>query len=376
MEELRFLLRSTTVGKLIERNKRKLICVQHTATLGEVLQIMQKHDISTVPVAAPALTEPQLTKEEKLELVASCKHFFGIISLLDIVLYLVVHDSTDKSNHCQSQLLDTPAHSILNNCGKGRWLSVMSPETSVLEAMDMMVNGVKQALVACKSLSSTEQTKPGLDDRKESLAAGYCMITQRDILQFIQTEREKFKPVLSKSVESLGIYEERVLGVSRSLPLVDTLRCMQQNLSTIVPIVDHREKMEHFAKGQLVDVKGELIAGSLSVSDLKGCPLEALCTWANREVLVFLKRAYVMTLSGITVDDINAHEDGAFQMDQVCESFQFEVLTCTVKDLLGDVIEMVLNEHGQQVWVVEKDAILVGCISFSNIFQALKRTIS
>ncbi|MCO5580564.1 hypothetical protein L7F22_034433 [Adiantum nelumboides] len=252
MEELRFLLQSTTVGKLIERNKRQLICVQHTATLGEVLQPTARY---SCPV-----------------------HFEQLRKRL-----LVVGDE--------------PGDQCVGGYGyDGKW-----GEAS---------NGcVRKPLIH-------RTDKQDLDDKEESLIAGYCMITQRDILQFIQTEREKFKPILSKSVESLRIYEECVLGVSRLLPLVDTLRCMQQSLSTIVPIVDYRKKMEHYAEGQLVDVKGKLIAGSLSVIDLKGCPLEALCTWANREVLDFLKKAHVMTLSGMIVDDINAHEDGAFQMDQ------------------------------------------------------------
>ncbi|KAH7442759.1 hypothetical protein KP509_03G103100 [Ceratopteris richardii] len=387
MEEARYLLKSTPIDALLE-DKGELLKVQYMTAVGEALQIMRQHQVPSLPVAVPVESESQEypnicgagedvknhRDNDLNELQAAAhKRFVGFLTMLDILVYL-----GSKGPEVAKELSKTPVCSILEFCGEGqRGIAVMSPKTSVLEAIDCMAAGVQEALVPnanCICFDSgeeqeTSRRKPGAED-------GYSVIRQSHLIHFLYSQRQKLQAVLSQSVETLNVYSTCTFGVLQNTSVTTTLRLMQRNQLSVVPIVDCFEDFQHVRVGEIHEATGKAIAGSFSVNSLKECPLEAVSQWAGEGILVFVKKMNMMRLTGISLETINADEDAAYETNLLVEVSQFSMVTCHKDTSLSDVMKEALENDVSEVWVVDRQAIMVGLITFSYIFSALRNAVS
>ncbi|KAI5066342.1 hypothetical protein GOP47_0018966 [Adiantum capillus-veneris] len=395
MEDLRHLLKSTPLQKLLE-SQSKLIEVAHTATIAETLYAMRESRVSAVAVASPQsnmwhfnckhcladlrqwgstipdsksstdhehinstfLPSDVITRPE-FDFCAS-KRYIGIASTFNIFVHLAnFYSKTRDSSIAPRLLLDTPIH----QCIKAQdTFCVLSPNSSVLELMDKMINGLQRALVP-----HVNKQKRGGGERE--LCTGYSMITQTDIIKFFQGESKKFKHILRQSVESLQVHQPRVLGVWSDIPVVDALRCMHEASLAVVPILDVGGNT---MTKELIPAEGKLIVGTFSVSDLKGCNADALSKWSQQGLLKFLKRMIMMEVWQYSVDALEADNDVLYHMDLIGSFTQWDLVSCTLDMTIEDVISRALQNNVQRVWVVEKDCVLVSLVSFTDIFRAVR----
>ncbi|MCO5548073.1 hypothetical protein L7F22_001530 [Adiantum nelumboides] len=343
-------LRETKVQQLVA-GKGRLVEVPYTASVGDTLHSMLAHNIVAVAVAAPpghwiGAGGSMIVESDRITGVAR-KQYIGIVSTLDVLFHLA-----ELKDGAQVPLLlaGTRVSTIIGHCLQGLSLWAITPQTSVMEAMDIMSKGLHRALVPLES-HMQHSTESPLES--EELASSYRMLSQTDVVQFLHSKSETLHPILSRSVDALGIIQPHVFGVPANTTLVDTMKCMTQAALTAVAVLDstHDDLRQLH---QLVPAIGKRIVGNFSASDLRGCSVESFPEWAREGVLQFLRRANA-TKNAVT---------------------HIPLLTCYPSSTLEYVIRSALEWRVHRVWVVdEQQGLLMGLISFTDILRVVGQQI-
>lgn len=109
-----------------------------------------------------------------------------------------------------------------------------------------------------------------------------------------------------------------------------------------------------------IQARGSRIVGTFSASDLRGCSAETFQCWARESVVRFLKRVRKM---GSMMQQGTGEEE-----DEV----QLPLLRCCVSSPLKEVLSKALEWRVHRVWVVERQDILIGLVSFSDILRVVR----
>ncbi|MCO5600877.1 hypothetical protein L7F22_054994 [Adiantum nelumboides] len=362
-------LRETKMQQLVA-GKGRLVEVPYTASVGDTLHSMLAHNIVAVAVAAPpghwiGAGGSMIVESDPITGVAR-KQYIGIVSTLDVLFHLA---ELKDGAQVPSLLAGTRVSTIIGHCLEGLSLWAITPQTSVMEAMDIMSKGLHRALVPLES-HMQHSTESPLES--EELASSYRMLSQTDVVQFLHSKSETLHPILSRSVDELGVIQPHVFGVPANMTLVDTMKCMTQAALTAVAVLDSTHDDSRQLR-QLVPASGKRIMGNFSASDLRGCSVESFQEWAREGVLQFLRRANAMRKFGVGGAVMGSENQAAQDMDMDCSAVtNIPLLTCYPSSTLEYVIRSALEWRVHRVWVVdEKQGLLMGLISFTDILRVV-----
>ena len=235
-------------------HKGRLVEVPYTASVGDTLHALQTHNILAVPVAAPPGhwigAGGSVILESDKATGAARKHYIGIISTLDIFIHLT--EAGSGSEEFVTSLMASPVSKVIGHSLEGLTLWCLAPQTSVLDALEPMGKGLHRALVPLESQLEHHHGKVGLESIEAS--PGYRMLTQTDLVRFLQTEADRLRPIMSKSVASLGVFQSTIFGVPENMSLSDTMRCMTQASLAAVAIFPVSTSSDGSDDKQLVSV--------------------------------------------------------------------------------------------------------------------------
>ncbi|XP_042476223.1 SNF1-related protein kinase regulatory subunit gamma-like PV42a [Macadamia integrifolia] len=350
-------LREKKVKDLIVE-KRRLVEIPYTASLSHTLNALVANRVVAVPVAAPpghwiGAGGSMIMQSDK-NTGAVRKHYIGMVTMLDILAHIAdqLSDSINGDDFDLDKRMSVPVSSIIGHCLEGLSLWTLNPYTSVVDCMEVFSKGIHRALVP---VEGHMENIPGVELAES--ATSYRMLTQMDVLRFLKAHPTEAHPILSRSVGELGAIPEYVFAVTNRTKVMDAINCMRTASLHAVPIVESSSE-DH---NQLINGKGKKLMGTFSATDLRECPVSLLQSWLCIDVLEFTET--VSTKWTVNASGELGHSPR-------------ELVTCDPEMSLGEVIEKAVNGQVHRVWVVDKQGLLVGIVSLTDILRMIRVSMS
>ncbi|XP_060167840.1 SNF1-related protein kinase regulatory subunit gamma-like PV42a [Lycium barbarum] len=334
-------------------DKRRLVEVPYTATLTDTIKTLMANKVVAVPVAAPPGhwigAGGSMILESDKQTGAVRKHYIGMVTMLDILAHIAGNVSAHDDDLAKKMMV--PVSSIIGHCLESLSLWTLSPNTSIVDCMEVFSKGIHRAMVPVdgqsENITGVELTES---------ASCYRMLTQMDLLRFLNDQQE-LKAIMSNKVsdKQLQAITDTVFGVTNKAKAIDVIKCMRTASLNAVPIVELSDDIEE-DHTQLVNGKKRKIVGTFSATDLRACPVQQIQPLLNLEVLDFLKMLSGTPLYGSTG----------------LRSSWREQVTCHPESSLGEVVEKVVSDHVHRVWVVDEQGLLEGVVSVTDMIRVIR----
>ncbi|KAH0659184.1 hypothetical protein KY289_027932 [Solanum tuberosum] len=344
----RQMLKDKQVKDLIV-DKRRLVEVPYTATLADTINTLMANKVVAVPVAAPPGhwigAGGSMILEADKQTGAVRKHYIGMVTMLDILAYIAGNGCGDDDDAHLTKKMMVPISSIIGHCLESLSLWTLSPNTSIVDCMEVFSKGIHRAMVPVNGRS---ENVVGVELTES--ASCYRMLTQMDLLRFLNDQQE-LKAIMSHKVsdKQLQAITDTVFGVTNKAKVIDVIKCMRTASLNAVPIVESSNEITE-DHTQLVNGKKRKIVGTFSATDLRGCPVSKMQPLLNLEVLDFLK---MLSNTGM-------------------RSSWREQVTCHPESSLGEVVEKVVSDNVHRVWVVDEQGLLEGLVSLTDTIRVIR----
>lgn len=306
------LLDALNIGLLVY-DKRELITINNNATVEQALQVMNTHNILSLPVVNP--------ESGKCE---------GILSMLDLMLFVSFgcyrpsdsYDPNPDQFQCFKQT-QTPVGEVAGIDKEGLW--EFDASESIMKILEPMSKGVHRILV------HEEIEEDGKKVKRTRL------LTQTDLIRFLVSYTVYAKDINCKidihdTLENLGL-----ASASRPEPFVVS--------HTLSALESFRRMAEHDVKSApVVDDNGVLL-GTISASDLRGLRSNQLPN-ILLSVLEFKDKARSLRQSS-----------GA----------RPNVVKASPSSTLFDTMVQLIIHKVHQLWLVNADGKPTGSVSMTDI---------
>lgn len=386
-------------------------------------ELVEFHETETVQSAIRAIGEspegsiPIWKKRSHVSIENSemrQQRFVGILSSFDIVAFLA-------KSHCledQDKALKTPVSEVVvpNN-----WLlRVVDPATRLIDALDMMKQGVKRLLVpksvAWKGMSkrfsmiyygkwlknnespsnSSSNLPPNMNRNPSTSAVNrdkYCCLSREDVLRFIIGCLGALAPIPLTSIASLGAINSNYNYIEASTPAIEATQKLPQDPSAVAVI-------ENISDGQC-KIIGEISACKLWKCDYLAAAWALANLSAGQFVMGVEDNVTPRSLPEFSVNSSGGENDSAnggggsrkpkkfssrsigFFSDSASHSFgsrsmyrgRSAPLTCKITSSLAAVLAQMLSHRATHVWVTEdeSDEVLVGVVGYADILAAVTK---
>ncbi|MED6143587.1 SNF1- protein kinase regulatory subunit gamma-like PV42a [Stylosanthes scabra] len=341
-------------------DKKRLVEVPYTASLADTMNTLVANRVVAMPVAAPpgqwiGAGGSMIVESDKQTGVVR-KHYIGMVTMLDIVAHIAGEDHLGgdggEVTDGLHERMSVPVSSIIGHSFEGLSLWTLSPNTCLLDCMEVLSKGVHRAMVP---VDSQMESGSGGVELVES-ASGYQMLTQLDLLRFLRDHASasddefELNTILSRSVGDLGANTEQIYSITDRTTLLDAIKCLKSAMLNAVPIVeasdvgadDHR---------QLINGRCRKLIGTFSATDLRGCYINTLKSWLGKSALAFTQHIKNSPLEVET---------------------RKELVSCHVESPLSEVMEKAVTKHVHRVWVVDQQGLLVGVVSLTDVIRVIR----
>ncbi|GAV74427.1 CBS domain-containing protein [Cephalotus follicularis] len=331
----------------------------------------------------------------------SCDHFnicledcqcIGKVCMMDIVCFLCKQENLLNP----SAALESPVSVLVpKNSGIVRHLE---PHASLLEAIDMILEGAQNLVIPLHHHSSTRKKlllqKPSfntiLHNHRE-----YCWLTQEDIIRYLLNSISIFSPSPIQAINSLNIIDtDDILAVRYDDPALSALPLLSQSLTrqTSVAIVDDGKiigEISPFTINACDETVAAAIA-TLSAGDLMayidcGGPPEDLIRLV-KERLEDRKLGAASELMGeeygLSWSSYSSSSDeesgsilgrsGRLGGYSARVGRRSEAIVCYPWSSLVAVMIQALAHRVSYVWVVEDDGTLAGIVTFTGMMTVFR----
>ncbi|XP_030968064.1 LOW QUALITY PROTEIN: SNF1-related protein kinase regulatory subunit gamma-like PV42a [Quercus lobata] len=333
--------------------KRRLVEVSYRASLAHTMNALVANRVVAVPVAAPpghwiGAGGSMIMESDIKQTGAVRKHYIGMVTMLDILAHISGDDQMDGGDVFDlDQKMAVPVSSIIGHCLEGLSLWTLSPNTSMLDCMEVFSKGIHRALVP---LDSHMANTSGVE-LVES-ASSYRMLTQMDLLRFLKEHESDIEGIISRPLSELGAVTENVYAITDRTKVIEAIKCMRATMLNAVPIVTASNAHEEDHK-QLINGRGRKLIGTFSSTDLRGSLLATLQSWLPLSALDFTEY--------VSKGPLYASSDSPRQL-----------VTCLPESSLTEVIDKAVTKHVHRVWVVDQQGLLVGLVSLTDIIRVIR----
>ncbi|KAJ0044879.1 CBS domain-containing protein CBSX5-like [Pistacia vera] len=323
----------------------------------------------------------------------------GKICMVDVICYLC----KDENLLSPSDALKAPVSVLLPKI-PGLVVHV-EPSCSLLEAIDLMLEGAQNLVVPIKNRLSTRRkqlqklspTSPTSHNGRE-----FCWLTQEDVIRFILSSIGLFSPIPALSIDTLGIISSDIIAVDYDSPASLALEAISRSLidQTSVAVVDTDGILIGEISPLTLGCCDETVAAAittLSSGDLMayidcGGPPEDLV----RVVKDRLKdKGLEGMLEQFNVDSnllsylsasSSSDEESMTSTPKLARSGKHsrsmsysarivrraEAIVCHAKSSLVAVMIQAIAHRVNYVWVIEEDCSLVGIVTFSDMLKVFR----
>uniref|UniRef100_A0A5B7ALC1 Putative CBS domain-containing protein CBSX6 n=1 Tax=Davidia involucrata TaxID=16924 RepID=A0A5B7ALC1_DAVIN len=340
------------------------------------------------------------------------QRFVGILNSLDIVAFFARDGCLDD----QDKAMKTPVSEVVvpNNS----LLKVVDPATRLIDALEMMKQGVRRLLVPksvvwkgmskrfsmiyngkwLKNLntSSSNNINSAANTNHPSSSSTitrdkFCCLSREDVIRFLIGCLGALAPLPLSSISSLGTINPNYYSIEASLPAIEAARKLPQDPSAVAVV-------EPTSDGQY-NILGEISACKLWKCDYLAAAWALANLSAGQFVTGVEDNVTPRSLPDltVTVGDNNLVNGGAsrkprkfssrsigFFSTPASPSFgvgrsmyrgRSAPLTCKVTSSLSAVMAQMLSHRATHVWVTEaeNEDVLVGVVGYADILAAVTR---
>ncbi|XP_020234788.1 CBS domain-containing protein CBSX6 [Cajanus cajan] len=343
------------------------------------------------------------------------QRFVGVLSSFDIVAFLAKSQCLED----QDMALKTPVSEVVvpNNS----MLRVVDPATRLIDALDMMKQGLKRLLVpkslAWKGMSkrfsviyygkwlknsespsnSSNNLPPNINRSPSTSGTSsrdkYCCLSREDVLRFIIGCLGALAPLPLTSIAALGAINPNYSYIESSTPAMEATQKLPQDPSAVAVI-------ENAPDGQC-KIIGEISACKLWKCDYLNAAWALANLSAGQFVMGVEDNVSPRSLPDFCVDSSAAGDNAlangggsrkpkkfssrsiGFFNNSASHSFgsrsmyrgRSAPLTCKISSSLAAVMAQMLSHRATHVWVTEdeSDDVLVGIVGYADILAAVTK---
>ncbi|KAK4439205.1 CBS domain-containing protein CBSX5 [Sesamum alatum] len=368
--------------------KPPLRSLSASATVADALAAVKSSDDNFISVWS---CDHYSTSKRNLECVC-----VGKVCMVDIICYL-----------CREENLGSPALalkspvSVLLSKVTGIVRHV-DPSSSLLEAIDLILQGAQNLVVPIKSYSKRKQlpkaSSPSIAPTFHN-GQEFCWLTQEDVIRFLLSSIGLFSPIPTLSIDTLGIISHKFMVVGYDSPA-----------SSAIPAIS-RSLLDQTSVG-VVDERGVLI-GEISPSTLTGCHetvAAAIMTLSTADLMAYIdcggppeeiisvveERLKNKNLEGVLEELVNNSGNSSSSDEELpspttplsrpgwysrSSSYSYrmarraEAIVCHPWSSLVAVMIQAIAHRVNYVWVIEDDSTVVGIVTFGNMLEVFRENL-
>lgn len=316
----------------------------------------------------------------------------GKISMVDVICFLCKQENLIDS----SKAFDVPISKILP---KGDSIvRHLEPNSSLLEAIDYMIEGTQNAVIPIHNYASTNSRRKPL---RKSLSprsthhngVEYCWLTQEDVARFLLNSIGVFSPMPTFSIESLNIIDRNVMTVGYHDPAISALDSITlANIEqTALAVVDNDNRLIGEISASTLAYCDEDVAAAimtLSAGDLMsyidyGGPPQDLVGLVKMRLeekklglmTKLMDEEFSVSSSSSSASSCSSDDESGSSrigLGRYSSARRSEVITCYPGSSLVAVLIQALAHRASSVWAIDEDHNLVGAVTFKGILQVFR----
>ncbi|XWS52041.1 hypothetical protein CRYUN_Cryun11dG0033200 [Craigia yunnanensis] len=375
-----------------------------TSTIAEVLEVLKTSDDNFVSVWS---CDHKAKTSSGFESAAGFSHDYdddecrcvGKVGMVDVICYLC----KDENLVSPSVALKEPVSVLLPKI-PGLVMHV-EPSCSLLEAIDLMLQGAQNLVVPIKTKLSNKRKQHQKPSPTVTIHEGreFCWLTQEDVIRFLLSCIGLFSPIPAFSIDTLGIISPDILTVEYHSPASAATGAISRALvdQTSVAVVD--------SEGTLI---GEISSFTLACCD--ETVAAALKTLSSGDLMAYidcggppedLVRVVSARLKERNLNGMLEHFTMSMSSDGFSSAFsssdeesmtipasplprsgrhsrsmsysarmvrRSEAIVCHPKSSLVAVMVQAIAHRVNYVWVIEDDCSLVGIVTFSDMLKVFR----
>ncbi|KAK3005386.1 hypothetical protein RJ639_016790 [Escallonia herrerae] len=316
----------------------------------------------------------------------------GKVCMVDVICFLAREENAARP----SDALRSPVAELLPKAhGLVRHLE---PHSSLLEAIDYILEGAQNLVIPIQSYTSTNSRKkllkkptsfgPTLHNGRE-----FCWLTQEDVVRFLLNGISVFSPIPMLTVESLNIIDTDIMTVHYNAPASSILASISRSHmeQTSVAVVDEDNRLIGEISPFTLACCDETVAAAiktLSAGDLMayidcGGPPEDLVHLVKTRLqeknlngmLEFVEELSQSSLSSSSSSCSSDEEFGSGRhggSGRYSPARRSEAIVCYPRSSLMAVMIQALAHRVNSVWVVEEDYSLIGNVTFTGMLKIFR----
>ncbi|GAA0178243.1 kinase modulator [Lithospermum erythrorhizon] len=326
----------------------------------------------------------------------------GKLCMVDVICYLCKED-----NFCSPSLsLKAPVSTLLPKLTC--FVKHVEPSTSLLEATDIMLQGVHNIVIPIKSKVSSNSRRKQFQKSSSCTQTNhngieFCWLAQEDVIRFLLNSIGFFSPIPTLSIEDLDIIATDILAIgynSLASSAVEAISCSLSRQTSVAVVDDCGTLIGEISPSTLACGDETISAAimTLSAGDLIayidcGSPAEEIMNVAK-------SRLKDMNLEGILeefeVGDSNSTASFSSSDEELpspkttlispkpvsrhgrSSSYSArmlrtaEAIVCHPWSSLVAVMIQAIAHRLNYVWVIEEDYSVVGIVTFASILGILR----
>ncbi|CAI9090912.1 OLC1v1025800C1 [Oldenlandia corymbosa var. corymbosa] len=338
------------------------------------------------------------------------QRFVGILNSLDIIAFLAKSECLAD----QDKALKTPVSEVV--VPNSSLLKEVDPATRLIDALEMMKQGVKRLLVPksigwrgvskrfsvlyhgkwLRNIDSFSNSSAIMNRPSSSTAIirdKFCCLSREDVIRFLIGCLGALAPLPLTSISSLGAINPHYSCIEASLPAIDATRKIPHDPSAVA-VVESTSDGRNIIIGDISSYKlwrcdylaaawalanlsaGQFVMGvednvtSRSVPDLSASSLARDVNVANNGGSTRLKKFSSRNI-GFFSNSTSANLGASRSMFRGRSA----PLTCKSTSTLAAVMAQMLSHRATHVWVTEaeNEDNLVGVVSYADILTAVTK---
>jgi hypothetical protein len=315
----------------------------------------------------------------------------GKVCMVDVICYL----SKEENLSSPSSALKSPVSVLLSQLPA--LVRHVEPSSSLLEAIDLILEGTQNLVVPIKSNITTNSKRKILHKSSRSPTTHhngreFCWLTQEDVIRFLLSSIGLFSSIPALSIETLGIISPDVMTIWYHSPASEATGAISQSLAeqSSVAVVDDDGILVGEISPFTLACCDETVAAAittLSTGDLMsyidcGGPPEDMVRIVKSRLKERNLEGMVDEFSISSVDDLSSSSDeecvpksgkhirsNSYSARMVRRS---EAIVCHRRSSLVAVMIQAIAHRVNYVWVIEEDCSLVGIVTFFNMLEVFR----
>uniref|UniRef100_A0A5B6ZGV4 Putative CBS domain-containing CBSX5-like protein n=2 Tax=Davidia involucrata TaxID=16924 RepID=A0A5B6ZGV4_DAVIN len=327
----------------------------------------------------------------------------GKVCMVDVICFLC----KDENLSSPSSALKSPVSALLSNFqGLVRHVE---PSSSLLEAIDLILQGAQNLVVPIKSNSCTSNSKRKLVTKSPTFPTvhngrEYCWLTQEDVIRFLLSSIGLFSPIPSLSIEALGIITTEFLTIRYHSPASSAVGAISRSLAeqTSVAVIDDDGILIGEISPFTLACCDETVAAAITTLSAGDLMAYIDCGGPPEEIVGIVKeRLKEKNLEGMLEEfaissssDIPSNSNSSSSDEESLLSptttlprsgrysrsssysarmvRRAEAIVCHPGSSLVAVMIQAIAHRVNYVWVIEDDCSLVGIVTFTDMLEVFR----